>query len=373
MGYPDKISGQMSWSAERKRNRPMKRSLPPSILCLVTLGLLGFAMFAAEAQTGKQIYSSRQPGAVRRPQPVYDDMPVYTDQPVVVEHGSPRMAPAMPFPTPPSFRPAQEIIIEEGSVLLQPESAPGLSTTRPLSGMDIPARPAPPKSDEPTPILSFGSRPLVEAATVFPKEQVDEFYVRLAKLQLEKKQLADVLTLIRKIKSDACKVKTLVEFAEYAAHEANYQKEADELLVLAQNGIDAFANGKPVSVEVSTVKPEQIEEKIPPKKPTLLDDEPVAEEKKPAEAPKRPVLNLDDDEPAIEEKKPAATPKRPILNLDDDEPTVEETKPTETPKKRPSILIDNDDDEPAAKAAPKKEPEQPAKTTTRRKISLNDE
>ena len=353
-------------------------------------------MFVAEAQTGRQIYGGRQPGTPRRTQPMYDDQPMFLDQPVVVEQPSPRLAPMPPgeastFPVP--FRSGQpQTILMEGPVVVQPAPIADPDPNRPLSGIDFPSLPTPRQSGSattfsvPEPVKTIDLP--TPRVTAVQNERIDEFYARLAKLQLEKKQLAETLALIGKIKSDTFKVKTLVELAEYVAHDTNYKKEADQLFSLAQSGIGALTDGKPISVvatesaapsqkpslllgdEPTTAKPSsQVEEKVPPRKSTLL-DEPVVEEKKPAEVPKKQLLL--DDEPAAEEKKPTEAPKKQLLL--DDEPAAEEKKPTEAPKKRPPLILGDD---PTEKSAPK-ESEPSAKSTTRRsmppkKITLDDE
>ena len=298
----------------------MKRTLP--LLMFGFAALVGLT-FAAETPVGRQIYSSRQPGAPRRPVLVYDE------QPVIVEQETPRLAP-QPFWQP------SKTVISEGPAFVQPGPVAAPDPNLPLSGIDFPAPPSPKKNEEPkpTPNLEFPARTPI----AFPPSntQIDEFYARLAKLQLEKKQLTETLTLIGKIKSDSFKVKTLVELAEYVAHDGNYQREADQLFVLAQNGIDALANGKPISIDVlqeerKTVPSHPAEEKASPRRPALLDE---PDEPKPT--PRSPML-LDDDEPVAEERKPVPAPKRPMLLGDDDEPVVEPTpQEAEQPARQPT-------------------------------------
>ena len=300
----------------------MKRTLLPLIFGIVTLGV---TTFTAEAQTGRQIYGGRQPGVPRSSQPIYDDQPLVT----------PRMAPMLPgeqssFPIPAQvFHSDQpQTIIMEGPVFVPPEHAVDPDPNRPLSGIDFPSLSAPKQSGATT-MFPEPVKTSVPTVLPAPAEQIDEFYARLGKLQLEKKQLAETLTLIGKIKSDSFKVKTLVELAEYVAHDTNYKKEAEQLFALAQNGIDALAGGRPVSVAA------------PEKASPVIQVKPNVEQK---------------TEP--EEKAP---PKKPAMLLDDDEPVAEEKKPATAPKKRPELILG---DEPTANAS--KEAEQPAKAQTRR-------
>ncbi|MDR1052669.1 MAG: hypothetical protein LBL39_00685, partial [Planctomycetaceae bacterium] len=60
--------------------------------------------------------------------------------------------------------------------------------------------------------------------------QLDELNARLAKMQLEKKNLEGTLRSIDKIEDVVFKVQTLVDLAEYVSRDKNYKKEADYLL-----------------------------------------------------------------------------------------------------------------------------------------------
>ena len=388
------LNNMLKWAipvncADQQRNRPMKRTSPPSILCLVTLGLLGVTAFAADAPSGRQVYSSRQPGAPRRTQPIYDDQPVYLDQPVIFESSEPRMAPLPPGarPTPPVSAPTPysdipDKIIFDGPVFVEPEARP--EPDRRLSGIDFPMMAPPKKGEEaPKPILNFETpRPvdLAPAVSIDKNDQIDEFYARLAKLQLEKKQLDETLTLIGKIKSDAFKVKTLVDLAEYVAHDINYKMEADQLFIFAQNGIDALADGSPVKIVFTTPEnkippiPEPVGEKAPPKKDTILD---IPDDPKPDPSPKKPpLLDVLDDEPVAEVRPPSTPPGPRLLDNLDDDPAIETKKPfgepvrdagkkSTAPSRKPPLL-DDLDDEPAATTTPtetqgKKPPGEPVR------------
>ena len=347
----------------------MKRTLLPLIFCLATLGILEVPTFADDAPTSRQLYSSRQPGA-RRAQPVFENYVV------------PRMAPAQPILS----EPAEEIIFE-GPVFIHPAPAANPEPDQPLSGIDFPSLPSPKGNEEPkpTPIVEFPARTPI----AFPPSdtQIDEFYARLAKLQLEKKQLAETLTLIGKIKNDLFKVKTLVELAEYVAHDTNYKREADQLFVLAQNGIDALANGKPIVLAAPEAERKPVEEKVPPRQPTLLerldtpqptpqrppllddllDDEPVVEETQPVTPPRParpPLLDDLDDEPVVGETQPATPPRParpPLLDDLDDEPVVEETQPATSPRPARPSLLDDLDDEPVVEETQPATPPRPAR------------
>ncbi|MDR2169235.1 MAG: hypothetical protein LBP59_03745 [Planctomycetaceae bacterium] len=78
--------------------------------------------------------------------------------------------------------------------------------------------------------------------------QLDSLNARLAKMQLEKKNLNGTLQSIDKIKNAAFKVQTLVDLAEYVSRDVNYKKEADHLFNLALAATDAYAKKQPIII-----------------------------------------------------------------------------------------------------------------------------
>ncbi|MDR1485557.1 MAG: hypothetical protein LBT09_12130 [Planctomycetaceae bacterium] len=78
--------------------------------------------------------------------------------------------------------------------------------------------------------------------------QLDSLNARLAKMQLEKKNLEGTLRSIDKIENAAYKVQTLVDLAEYVSRDKNYKREADHLFELALAATDAFAKKQPVII-----------------------------------------------------------------------------------------------------------------------------
>ena len=105
--------------------------------------------------------------------------------------------------------------------------------------------PAPQVGDKTVFILR---EPLPEVNT---NDELDAFYARMAKIQLEKHQLAEALALVQNIKSETFKVKTVVNLAEYVSRDKNYQSEADQLYRLALAGIDALDKKQPFRIDTS--------------------------------------------------------------------------------------------------------------------------
>ncbi len=378
--------------------------LVPSVL-LLGLGAASTA-FAADAPSGKSLYSSRPDGGQSQaPRMVLSDEPSYAAPPMLVgqpviqsspfvvqTQGVPTLAPVQPQDSgrPTLAPPKPQYPRIDGPVFSQPMPSGTViydgDMNRPLSGIDVPSKSPLKKQETPKTTTWVQDTSVAAPAPVDAKgEQIDGFYARLAKLQLEKKNLPESLTLIGKIKNAAFKVQTLVELAEYVAHDDNYKKEAETLFGLAQTGIESLAAGKPVAVETKDEEKDRLKELLQPKKtetpekkPTLLDDlqpaKPVIEEKKPEAAPKKPSPILLDEEPAAEEKKPEASKKKPSPILLDEEPVVE--------KKKSAPLID-EDIQPSTKpldleSAPKESDESAKKSTRRpmptgKKINLEDE
>jgi len=235
----------------------------------------------------------------------------------------------------------------------------------------------------------------IPAAVITPQSNLDELNSRLAKIQLEKKNLPAVLSLVDKIKSSEFKVKTLVDLAEYVSRDSNYKKEADALYKLAVDGIDALSEGNPVVIEIpgAAVFPTPA-----PKKQITLTDTPQEKpieikpvEIKPAAEPVetkpltplevkpegRKKLTIVDEE----DEKPLPPAPKPSPKLEDKpvevKPVVEpvETKPAETKpeggKKLTIVDIDEEDEKPLPKPAPKLE-DKPVETDMPKTTTLPD-
>jgi len=136
---------------------------------------------------------------------------------------------------------------------------------------------APPtiKATAPLPPVFYSSVPKVD---VF--DELDALYARLAKIQLEKRQLDTALTLVKSIKSEIFRIRTLVDLAEYVSRDKSYQSEAEQLYSLALSGMEALgkkADAPPVApVPEKSVVPEPAEPLQPqplPENPSLLQDD----------------------------------------------------------------------------------------------------
>ncbi|GHT29063.1 hypothetical protein FACS18942_09960 [Planctomycetales bacterium] len=405
---------------------------------------------AAPQKIGKDFYRTQYKGGFVMPQPVIVPQPEYNTgrQPLVVApHLEEAAVPQNNFnrssriPAPPEvpnrteqpefaadiFLPGETVIIPNSETVVSDriiderpvsQGIDEKALQHPLSGIDLPKKPDNSKSDnvkslennmwtfadtakKDTTAAAVLPVPLVPKAITVPagiaeqKQQLDDFNSRLAKIQLEKKNLTAVLSLIEKIKSPEFKVKTLVDLAEYVSRDSNYKKEADTLYELAVSGIDALSTGKPVVVldtakndavktdtiklpEKPVIKPETNTESKPevkpvvPKKPLTLVDE--AEEPLPKFAPK-PAETKPVEEPKPAETKSAETKsdsKKKLTLIDEAEeplpklaPKPAETKPVEEPKpaetksaetksdsKKKLTLVD-EAEEPLPKLAPK--------------------
>ena len=85
-------------------------------------------------------------------------------------------------------------------------------------------------------------------------DELDAFYARMAKIQLEKHQLDDALALVQNIKSETFKVRTIVSLAEYVSRDKNYQSEAEKLYRLALAGLEALDKKQPLRIDAGSVK-----------------------------------------------------------------------------------------------------------------------
>ena len=79
-------------------------------------------------------------------------------------------------------------------------------------------------------------------------DELDTFYARMAKIRLEQRQLGEALALIRNIKSEAFRVRTVVSLAEYVSRDRSFQTEADTLFRLALAGMEALDRGEPFHI-----------------------------------------------------------------------------------------------------------------------------
>ena len=82
------------------------------------------------------------------------------------------------------------------------------------------------------------------------KDELDSFYARLAKIQLEQRRLPDALALIQKINSETFRVRTVVSLAEYVSRDRSYQTEAEHLYRLAIAGMEALDQGRPFRIDL---------------------------------------------------------------------------------------------------------------------------
>jgi len=135
-------------------------------------------------------------------------------------------------------------------------------------------------------------------------DELDAFYARLAKIQLEKHQLTEALALVEQIKSEAFKVRTVVNLAEFVSRDKNYRSEAEQLYRLALIGMEALNKKRPFRIDVGNVK--VVTPPVVPQQPL----EPVLEQ--PANQGRRPsVVQLMDDNPA--ESGSVPTPDSSVL------------------------------------------------------------
>jgi hypothetical protein len=179
------------------------------------------------------------------------------------------------------------------------------------------------------------------------ENEVDTLNARLAKIQLERHNLAETLKLVIKIKSETFKVKTLVDLAEYAMRDRNYSFETQHLYSLAVKGIDALNRNKALEFETDVVVP-------PPAVPPTPKSEVVIEvEPEPMiEQPAAPLVN--EPEPVVEEPKPEPIPAEEKAAVPDEE-TIP-SPPVKTPVPIEEKVAVPDEDTKPADAAPVKKP-----------------
>lgn len=170
------------------------------------------------AAENKQIYSNR-PAGYTVPTPYY---------------GTP-MAPRFIVPPNHSYR-VQAVRYSAGET----------ETAAKVIESDVPL--APPQIVERTIILR-DPQPEINV-----NDELDTFYARLAKIQLEKHHITETLALVQKIKSEMFKVRTVVSLAEYVSRDKNYQSEAEQLYHLAIAGMEALDQKQPFRVDLDSVK-----------------------------------------------------------------------------------------------------------------------
>jgi uncharacterized protein (UPF0335 family) len=180
-------------------------------------------------------------------------------------------------------------------------------------------------------------------------DELDAFYARLAKIQLEKHQLAEALSLVRKIRSEIFKVRTIVNLAEFVSRDKNYRDEAEQLYRLALEGMEALDNNQPFRIGMSDAQPVPLLlDSIPPD-----DDATVLNGSGRLPPPPPPVDFTEEPVPAP----PARTQQEDngLVPLVPQTPAEsgEETPPTLKP--RPTITLD-EDDEPEAVVPSSPEP-----------------
>ena len=192
---------------------------------LLTACVIGFCSVTASAQNvvtseSKQMYSNRAIGFTV-PTPYYGTpaMPVFLNPPVMT-------LPAVPV----RVQAAQTVRadVDASSTLAPPTPAPvAVAPSEPqISNVMAPSAPVPPV--------------LYSVPKINTDDELDTLYARLAKIQLEKHQLDDALTLVKSIKSEVFRVRTLVDLAEYVSRDKNYQSEAEKLFSLALSSMEAL-------------------------------------------------------------------------------------------------------------------------------------
>jgi len=239
-------------------------------------------------------------------------------------------------------------------------------------------------------------------------DELDGFYARLAKMQLERHQLGEALALVQKIKSETFRVRTVVDLAEYVSRDKNFRNEAEQLYRLAIAGMAALDRGQPFRIDlngnavppVSIPKPVAVPPVAPTPPPTprpqpvLMDEEPFVpvpptpddlSRAVPGNAPgQRPTRPAPD--PPRENKdngviitpsppsppSPSAKPKPDLEEI----PTPFVQQEVLPPPKQPAtaILLDDIDDVPVPSPPPSTPPTpKPEPPPVRPTVSLDDE
>ena len=184
------------------------------------------------AVAGKQMYSNR-PAGYTVPSPYY---------------GTP-MAPRFVSPTAVPYR----VTVVQGTrspqvvapVTAVPVQVPEFAPTVPVPMFPSTSATSGQQAGERTIVI----QPPKQEVSV--NDELDVFYARLAKLQLEKHELDTALALVQNIKSETFKVRTVVDLAEYVARDKSYQSEAEKLYRLAIAGMDALDRKQPFRIDTS--------------------------------------------------------------------------------------------------------------------------
>ncbi|MGL4595070.1 MAG: hypothetical protein ACRCUY_10110 [Thermoguttaceae bacterium] len=235
---------------------------------------------------------------------------------------------------------------------------------KPTSGIDFPDRVIAPKkqlsteksSSADNPIWHVGPESKSSSTTtrsetrdaVVAMSEIDNWYARLAKIQLERHNLAETLNLIGKMKSNSAKAQTLVDFAEYVSRDINYRKESDALFGLAVSGIAAINDNKPVSLSLAIVSPTPV---IQPKIEQPKIEQPKTEQPK-TEPPKtgpKPIL--------FDETKNSDVKNSEVKNNDlknGDVKNEETTKPITSPRRPPIAISPSISNEAPSEKTPEK-------------------
>ena len=180
---------------------------------------------AETVQWGKQIYSNRPVG--------YTVPTPYYGTPM-----TPRFIAPVPYRTTVVrvAHPAPQIVAPEPAL---PELAPPVPGPYSLGASQLPV----PQVVKETIILQQ-SPPETSV-----NDELDAFYARLAKIQLEKHQLDKALALVQNIKSETFKVRTVVDLAEYVSRDKSYRNEAEQLYRLAIDGMAAIDRRQPFRID----------------------------------------------------------------------------------------------------------------------------
>jgi hypothetical protein len=155
------------------------------------------------------------------------------------------IAPTITAETIETTEPTSESLIIESPPMLAPPLQPQELQPPPQTKNSQQPIAAPPSFRSPN---INSEKNIAQNTTNTTPPKLDVLNARLAKMQLEKKNLDGTLRSIDKIEDVAFKVQTLVDLAEYVSRDKNYKKEADYLLNLALTATDDFARKRPVII-----------------------------------------------------------------------------------------------------------------------------
>ena len=128
-------------------------------------------------------------------------------------------------------------------------TTPRVVATNPAMAPLVATDPSAPQAVEKTTFILREPSPEINV-----EDELDAFYARMAKIQLEKHELAKALDLVKSIKSETFKVRTLVSLAEYVSRDKTYKSEAEQLYRLALEGMEALNKKQPLRIDTSEVK-----------------------------------------------------------------------------------------------------------------------